>query len=222
MAFLAAAAPALAIVGTAVSAAGAIYGGLAASASAKANANAAAYQAQVAAQNSIIANKNAAYAVAAGAQTATQQDLATRALIGNEEAAQASTNLDVNSGSAVKVRASSAALGNLSHMNIVNNAARESYGFRVQGLGYTSQSALDTMQSGLDKQQATGAIVGGIASAVGDVATGAAKYGSLTQQLQNSGAIQSPTAGTPNLATGGIDAPVQAYAAAQIPHSLVE
>jgi hypothetical protein len=209
MAFGALAVP-LTIAGGLISAASSVYSGLATAASDRYNAEAADYKAAVATQDAQIATKNAQYAVSAGAAQAAQQDFTNRAVLGNEKAVQGSSGLDVNSGSAVAVRSSTAALGNLSTMNIVNNAAREAYGFQIQGMNYEAQSALDSSQAQLDNSAARGAVLGGIVGAVGDLVNTGAKAGGLSQQLKNNGADQPASAGTPNLATGGVD-PATAY-----------
>jgi hypothetical protein len=57
-------------------------------------------------------------------------------------AAQAASGLDVNAGSPVLVRDSTAALGRLGFANIRDNAAREIYGNLAQATNFSNQAAL--------------------------------------------------------------------------------
>lgn len=176
------------VIGTAVSAYGAIETGMQ-------NQQLANYRAQVASNNSIIANQNATYATDAGNAKAQQQEMATRQLLGQQEAAQASSGLDVNSGSAVDVRKSTAALGTISAINIRDNAAREAYGFKQQGQDYTAESQLD-------KYQGKNAMTAGVLNAVGSLVGGAGKLFGEVSSFNQTGA--GPFGGG-----GGGDAPAR-------------
>lgn len=149
--------PIVAVAATVISTGVSVYG---AEQSAHAQSQAANYQAAVARNNQITANSEADYATSAGESQQQSQAMATRALIGNEKAAQASSGLDVNSGSSVDVRSSAAALGTLSGLNIKSNAALKAAEYRAQAGSFGAQSALDTMT-------ATNAGVAGNISAVG-------------------------------------------------------
>lgn len=163
------------VIGTGISAYGAVVGGMEQQQTAN-------FQAQVAKNNATIAAQNATYATEAGESKAQQQEMSTRALIGSEVAAQGSSGLDVNSGSAAKVRSSAAALGTLSTMNIRNNALREAYGFTQQSQNFGSESELDTTKG---KDAMTAGIVGGIGSLVG----GGAKAYDMVSNFQRTGAF---------------------------------
>lgn len=163
------------IIGAGISAYGSVVGGI----EARQTAN---FQAQVAKNNATIAAQNATYATEAGESKAQQQEMSTRALIGNEVAAQGSSGLDVNGGSAVKVRSSAAALGTLSELNIRNNALREAYGFTQQSQNFESEGELDTAKG---KNAMTAGIVGGVGALVG----GAAKTYDMVSNFQRTGAF---------------------------------
>lgn len=165
------------VIGAAVSAYGMVSSGIT-------NQRVAEYQAQVANNNAIIAKQNAEYATAAGNAKAQQQEMATRAAIGNQMAAQASSGLDVNSGSAVDVRSSTAALGTISELNIRNNAAREAYGFTQQGQDFTAEA-------GLDKAKGSAALTTGIVGGVGTLISGAGKTYDMVSNMQRTGALMS-------------------------------
>ncbi len=145
-------APAIALAATAiggiVSAGSAIYQGMAASSQAK-------YQAAVARNNQQIANQNARTAVQAGEQAAQQNDFRTRALIGQQAAAQGANNLDVNSGSPSQVRQSTAELGRYSSLSIISNANERGYSDIVAGQAQGDQAQAD-LAAGSNAQIAGG------------------------------------------------------------------
>lgn len=137
--------------------AGSIGSGLmgAMGASKKADAESAAYEykAQVAQNNSIIAQRNAEQANAAGRIAAQTNDLKTKNLVSTQLVAQASSGLDVGSGSAVNVRQSAADLGHLDTLTILNNAAKNAAGFKAQGMNFQAEGQLNK-QAGAFAQEA--------------------------------------------------------------------
>lgn len=133
------------------------------------------YQAQVARNNSQIASQNEVAALSAGAAQQQQNALRTQATLGNEKAAQASNGLDVNSGSALAVRAGTAGLGQLSDLTIRNNTARQAYGY-----GIAAES---------DEAQAQQDQAAGVSGALSDVLTGASKTSSLYTSMKQTGVI---------------------------------
>jgi hypothetical protein len=150
--------------------------------SGEAQSKAASYQAQVALNNQQVANSNADLATAAGAAQQQQQAMKTRAEVGSQLAGEASSGLDVNSGSAVNVRGSTSALGTLSGLNIVNNAARQAYSYETQGSNFGAEAQLDTME-------ASSALTAGDIGAAGSLIEGVGQSGSLYQQFRLNGAF---------------------------------
>lgn len=124
------------------SAAGAVTGAVGAEQTAAAQQKAASYQSQVAANNQALANQAAQQTTAAGESQVATQELKTRADIGAIESAQAASNVNVNSGSAVDVRSSAASLGQLNALNIRTTAEQQAYTQQVQGTSYGAQSGL--------------------------------------------------------------------------------
>jgi len=108
---------------------------------------ASAYQSQVAAQNAQIATQNANFAGAEGEQNTATSEMQNRATTSTIKANQAANGVDVNSGSAVNVRASSAEVGELNALNIRANAARQAYGYETQASQQTGQSQLYAAES---------------------------------------------------------------------------
>jgi hypothetical protein len=110
------------------------------------------YQAQVAANNAVIAQQNATWAAAEGESQAGAVDLATRANVGAIKAAQAGNNISVNSGSAKAVQGSAATLGKLDALTTMSNAARAAYGFETQQMGFTAESELQATEASQAKE----------------------------------------------------------------------
>lgn len=178
-------ASALAIASAVAGTASAAVGAYSAMASAHAQSQAANYQAQVAAHNAKIADQNASMAVDAGNSQAQQQEMKTRALLGNEKAAQAASGLDVNSGTAVDTRSSTALLGTESELSTHYNAAK-------QALGYEETGASQQTQSQLYKMQAQDAQSAGAIGAGASLLSGAAGVGGNLANFYRTGAIQNP------------------------------
>jgi hypothetical protein len=130
----------VAIAGAAVSAAGQYSSMEAQSANA-------AYQAQVAANNSKQAMMNAGMETQSGEIEAANQGLKTRAAVGMTLAKQGASGVDVNTGSAPKVRAAESELGMLDAMTIRSNAAKKAYGYEVAATSDTAESTLLAQES---------------------------------------------------------------------------
>lgn len=126
------------LAGAATSATGAVVGG-------EATQNMAAYQAQVAKNNQIIANQNAKYATEAGEAQAAATSLKGAAVGGKIKAGQAANNVDVNTGSAVNVQQSQREQSKLDTETVLNNAELTAYGYRAQATGYGAQAGLETL-----------------------------------------------------------------------------
>lgn len=145
MGFLASAAPFLSLAGTAVDAFGAIQQGQAQAASLQ-------YQAEVAHNNAIIAAQYAAAATKAGEANAYTQGLKNRQKAGAIVAGLAASNLDVNTGSAARVRAGEQETAYADTETIRQEAALKSYGYKVEGSNFTAQSGIDTAEAGQASQ----------------------------------------------------------------------
>lgn len=88
-----------------------------------------------------LAKTNAAMADLAGQQTleagdiaASRKNLETRQATGSELARQGASGVDVGSGSAALVRGGTNLVGQTDEMTIRNNAARQAWGYKVQGI----------------------------------------------------------------------------------------
>ena len=178
--------PLIAIGATLLSGAVAGYSAIKSSNAQSAAAN---YQAEVAKNNASIASSNASYAEEAGAAQEQTSALQTRAEVGSAAAAQASSGLDINSGSAVAVRSSDAALGTLSGLNIRNSAARQAYGYETQSSNFTADAGLDTATA------ANASAAGGISAAgsvIGSLGSAGSTYAKFNTVGVNLGGAASP------------------------------
>ena len=172
----------LAIGSLVASAAGAGVSAMGASASASATAASDNYKAQVASNNAIIAKRNADAATEAGGVGAQVNDLKTKNLVGTQLVTQASNGLDVGSGTNVNVRQSAADIGHLDTLTILNNAAKQSAGFKAQGMNFTAEAGLDTAA-------AANAKTAGDYTVASSLLGGASSVSSKWAAYQQSGAI---------------------------------
>lgn len=177
MTFLAAALPLISTIGAGISAGSSVVSGIA-------QGNAASYQAQVARNNATIADRNAAYSIAAGQQATETQSKKGAAQIGEIKTSQAASGIDVNSGSAVDVQAGQRATNKLDTENVLSDAQLKAYGYTTQAQSFTSQA-------GLDEATAEQAPIGGILSGIGSLASNASslstKWGSGTAGAVSTG-----------------------------------
>jgi hypothetical protein len=143
----------------------------------------AAYQAQVAAMNSKIALSNAAMAMQSGEISAANQGMKTRSAVGSIQAAQGASGVDVNSGSAPKVRAAAAEIGTMDALTIRSNAAKSAYGYQVAATG-------DTAESGLLESEAQQASAAAPIGALGTFLSSASSVGNTYSKWQlSSGSV---------------------------------
>jgi hypothetical protein len=136
----------------------------------------AAYQAQVAANNTKIAQQNQSWDVQAGEVAAGNQGLKTRAMVGQTKAEQGASGLDVNSGSFVGARAGEAEIGALDALTIRSAAAKKAYAASVQANNYTAEGQLDTAESTQAANAAPIAATGSLLSSASSVGASWAKY----------------------------------------------
>lgn len=129
------------------------------------------YQAGIAQINQQIMQQSADYATAAGEVSAQESGMKTRAQIGQTIAQQGAGGLAVGGGSNARVVSSELALGQEDQALIRSNAARQAYGYEVQGVQDTAQSQLDTMAA--SKSQTAGLLgaAGSILGAAGSVSS---------------------------------------------------
>src|SRR5262245_54392577 len=112
--------------------AGGVVGAVGASYQSKANADMANYQAAVARNNAIIAQRNADYELMRGESEAQREGLKERSNIGAIVGGLSASGLDISSGSPEDVRDSSQKLAQYNQEVIRNDASRRSYAYLTQ------------------------------------------------------------------------------------------
>ncbi len=105
------------------------------------------YQAGVATINAQISKQNQEYAVQQGEQESQEAGMQGAQQMGKIKVAQASSGLDINSGSAKNVQNSQALVTGLNLDQIRSNAAKTAYDYDVQATQYTNQATLYKMGS---------------------------------------------------------------------------
>lgn len=140
----------------------AVFGAVGTLAEGQAQANAANYNAEV-------ARMNAAHASAAGSQQATMESLKGAAIGGQLKAQQSANNVDVNTGSALKVQQGQREASELNAATTENNALLEAY-------GYKSQAALDSAEA---QQAVEGSWFKAAGGLLGDASSLGPKWDSL-------------------------------------------
>lgn len=99
-------------------------------------------QAQVAANNATIANWQAGDAIARGQKNAAQVGIRTNQLAGDQRAALAANGVDLSVGSAVHIQEDTDYFGKIDANQVVDNAAREAWGYRTQADNFTGNAAM--------------------------------------------------------------------------------
>lgn len=141
------------------------------------------YQAAVARNNKVIAEQNANYERDVGEVQAQQVGMKARSDYGQMVAAQGASGIDVNSGSAVGVRAGMIDVGFHDQQVTRANAAHIAYGYEVQATQFEAEAAIHSTTAEMDRIQA-------------DNATTAANITRSALPLQEDAINLSKTAGT--------------------------
>jgi hypothetical protein len=119
-----------------------ILGAVAARNQAAASENQARYQAQVAANNKIIADRKAVDASERGEVAAQNQQVRTRQQIALLAAGAAARGVETGSGSALDLTSDAAAEGKRDELVIRSDSEREALAFREQGRGFAAEESL--------------------------------------------------------------------------------
>lgn len=136
----------------------------------------AAYQAQVAQNNAIIAGRNANMDLQSGETAVVNRGLKTRAQVGATLAGQSGSGVDVNTGSFVKSRAAESEVGALDALTIRSDTAKKVYADETQQTNFEAQSRLDTQESEQADAAAPIAGLGSLLSSASSVGGNYYKY----------------------------------------------
>jgi hypothetical protein len=104
------------------------------------------YNAQVAKNNQIIANQNAATTLEEGQQQEENQRLKTGAVVAQIGAQEAASGVNPNEGSALNVKSSEAEMGELDAQTIRWKSNLQAQNLKYQGSMYGAQASLDESQ----------------------------------------------------------------------------
>lgn len=159
----AAASLAVTVVGTAMSA-------MQANAQATTASNMARYNAAVATNNSILAQRAADDARARGQVAAGQEALANKQLVGRERAALAANGSVIDTGSAADITTDTKASGKYNELTITSNAEREALGDEAQGMNFQAQAGMDQARADAASQAGTFGVASSLLSGAGTVA----------------------------------------------------
>lgn len=100
------------------------------------------YQAGVARNNQIIAERNAQDAIKRGQAEEARHRLQVAQLKGTQRSVLAASGVELDDGSALDILGDTAELGELDALTIRSNAEREAYQARVQGMNYAAEAGL--------------------------------------------------------------------------------
>jgi len=141
--------------------------------------------------NAGVAQVQAQDAIERGAEAESRFRTQIRGVIGTQRANQAAGNIDVNYGSAVDVQADAAFLGEMDALQIRTNAARESWGYKVESHNYAMTASIQRKEGAnlalAAAAQARGIRASGNASATANyLGAGSTLLGGTTSLLQMS------------------------------------
>lgn len=133
---------------------------------------------QIADNNAKLSEQQAKDEAILGAREQQQSAWRTRAMIGQQKAAIASNNLDMDIGTPLDILGDTAMIGGADRSAISADAARKAWGFQSEALNYRNQGA-QAMWSGKVGAQTT--ILKGIGSAIGSFAGASRGGGGFTK-----------------------------------------
>lgn len=160
-------------VGVGSSIAGGVIGALGSIATGISNQRMYDYQARLASINATISRQNADYAIQKGEQDAQRYGLQAGQRVASIVAAQASSGLDIRSGSAKDVQESQRTVTDMDLEQIRSNAAKTAYDFNVQATTFDNQATLDKY-AGSNSMWA--GMIGAGSSLIGSAGSVAAKW----------------------------------------------
>jgi hypothetical protein len=154
------------VIGSGVSALGAIQQGQAQSQAAK-------YQAAVDRNNTILANRAAADAVERGKEAEATQRRKNTVLLARQRAAVASSGIELGTGSPLDILGDTAQFGELDAQTIRSNAERERLGDEAKASNFTASAGLNDMKA---SSASTAGMLGGVSALAGGAQTVAANW----------------------------------------------
>jgi len=147
-------------VGAASAVGSAAISGVSAAQQANASQAAANYNAEVAANNATIASEQRSAALRQGQLQVQQEQMQAARTLGSQRAALAANGVQLDSGSATDLLASTKFLADQDVNTIQSNAARQAWGYAVDQANYQGQSQLDAWQAKNSSPAGIGAMAG--------------------------------------------------------------
>lgn len=169
--------PILSLIGKGIGTVAGVVGALQTSRAAREQAN---YQAEIARNNQILANRAAKETEQRGEREEYIQRLRTRQAIGKQKVAFASNGVLVDVGSAATAVADTAQFGELDALTIRDNAAREAARLRAMGENYSAEAELAKMRGQSEYSAA-------LMSSFGTILSGATGVADKWYQYKNEG-----------------------------------
>lgn len=139
--------PVVPIISLGMTLAGGVVSAMGAQQQAQAQSDAARYQAQVARNNQVMAQRNAEYVRQKSEIETYEQDMGNREKQGKINAAIAANGFAMDSGSNLKMRGDAASLGRLDTLTTRSNADRSAYNFDVEASNNQAEAGLHDMES---------------------------------------------------------------------------
>lgn len=134
-----------------------------------AQSNALRYQADVDRNNAIVQDRLASDAIDRGKEEERMHRIKIGQLKGQQVNAFAKNGVAIDSGTPLDVLADTAMIGELEALTIRNNAEREAYGYRVQGMNYRASAGNNDLAASTAKKSANTAAMTSVLSTAGSV-----------------------------------------------------
>ena len=147
---------------------------------------AAAYNAQVASNNATIDAQNRSSALQQGELEAQAAMRKQASVIGDQRAQMSANGIDITQGSAQDMLASTKFLGGIDVNTIQSNAARQAWGYSVQGMNDQNAATMETWKANSINPAAIGAMTAG-GSLLSSVGSAAASYAAAGGGSSSSG-----------------------------------
>lgn len=129
------------------------------------------YQAAVARNNKIIAERAAEAEKMQGLSESEQNDYKVRSVAGTQKAIQAANGIDVNSGTALAIRKGTVEMGTYDSEMIRANAGKKAYNYLVQAQNFESEARFKTMEGDNARRASKIAAFGTLVGTAGSVAS---------------------------------------------------
>lgn len=132
------------------------------------------YQAQVAQQNSRIAQNNAAMERQAGLEEARRQRIKTILAIGQQKVGMAAGGVDIATGTPLDALEDTASMGELDALMLQHDAEKRAVNYEIEAANFSNQSNLDMFSSSNSRKSgyinAAASGFKGVSSAIGSIA----------------------------------------------------